>query len=200
MAILNSVTAFYLQHKNEVEEIRRSVIPDRPKTPDQELEQPVKPSPKRTQAPKPPSVVSEEETPSREGTESPRESSVSSWSEGEVSPGREDVVPTPERERTPTPVKDKSPSPRSTPEKDKSPSPRSTPEKDKSPSARSTPEKEKSQTSIRVSPIPMEPLPDAETELPEGDYKQELVGFFLKYLFYLLYYAHHHIRLDNQKI
>ena len=181
-----TLRAFCFQHKNEVEEIRRSVIPDRPKTPDQELEQPVKPSPKRTQAPKPPSVVSEEVTPSREGTESPRESSVSSRSEGEVSPGREDVVPTPERERTPTPVKDKSPSPRSTPEKDKSPSPRSTPEKDKSPSPRSTPEKEKSQTSIRVSPIPMEPLPDAETELPEGDYKQELVGFLLKYLFYFI--------------
>lgn len=131
--------------KNETEEHRMSVIPERPKTPEQELDKAPKQSPKRNQAPKPPQVVTEEKQSPRAESESPREGSVSSRSEGEASLGTEESV----KERTPSPDKDKTPSPRSTPEKDKS------------------------QTSIRVSPVPMEPLPDlSEKELSEDSFKE----------------------------
>ena len=138
-----------LQEKIETEEPQRSATPDRPKTPDLDLEKPAKPSPKRSHAPKPPQEVSLERQASKESSESPREGSVSSRSEGEVSIGKEEIVQAPEKERTPSPAKSKTPSPRS------------------------TPEKEKVQTSIRVSPIPMEPLPDlTETEVSEEVLKE----------------------------
>ena len=188
---MKCVFVHLFQEKVPVEEPRRSATPDRPKTPDMDLEKPAKPSPKRTHAPKPPQEVSLERSVSREGSESPREGSISSRSEGEVSIGKEDIVPAPEKEKTPspspekerppsqekeralTPEKDRSMSPAKekapSPEKEKAPSP----PKSKTPSPRSTPEKDKAPTSIRVSPIPMEPLPDlSEAEVSEQGLKE----------------------------